>query len=76
MKSIRLLVFVWCFCACNRSDHRDSISGIYPHLAHYNDERECGHGAVVPWGGYLWTLTYGPHLPFGSSDKLYRITPG
>ncbi|MDR1745731.1 MAG: hypothetical protein LBR49_00445 [Tannerella sp.] len=51
------------------------ISGIYPSLAHYNDEGECGHGAVVPWAGSLWTITYGPHLPFGSSDKLYQITP-
>jgi hypothetical protein len=23
----------------------------------------------------LWVITYGPHLPFGSSDKLYEITP-
>lgn len=52
-----------------------SISGIYPHLAHYNEEGECGHGAVVPWAGSLWTITYGPHLPLGSSDKLYQITP-
>ncbi|MEK6481879.1 hypothetical protein WJR50_30330 [Catalinimonas sp. 4WD22] len=51
------------------------ISGIYPHLAYYNDEGECGTGAVVPWAGRLWVVTYGPHLPFGSSDKLYEITP-
>lgn len=50
------------------------ISGIYPHLAYYNDEGECGTGAVVPWAGRLWVVTYGPHLPFGSSDKLYEIT--
>jgi hypothetical protein len=24
------------------------ISGIYPHLAYYNNEGECGTGAVVP----------------------------
>ncbi|MDR2495637.1 MAG: hypothetical protein LBD21_00695 [Tannerellaceae bacterium] len=52
-----------------------SISGIYPHLAYYNNEGECGTGAVVPWAGSLWVVTYGPHLPFGSSDKLYRISP-
>ncbi len=52
-----------------------SISGIYPHLAYYNDEGECGTGAVVPWANRLWVITYGPHLPFGSSDKLYEITP-
>ncbi|MCB0689527.1 MAG: hypothetical protein KDC53_23470 [Saprospiraceae bacterium] len=52
-----------------------SISGIYPHLAHYNQEGECGTGAVVPWADRLWIITYGPHLPFGSSDKLYEISP-
>ena len=52
-----------------------NISGIYPHLAYYNNEDECGTGAVVPWAGSLWLITYGPHLPFGSSDKLYQITP-
>jgi hypothetical protein len=51
------------------------ISGIYPHLAMFNDEGECGTGAVVPWADRLWVITYGPHLPFGSSDKLYEITP-
>jgi hypothetical protein len=50
-----------------------SFSGIYPHLAYYNNEGECGTGAVVPWAGRLWVVTYGPHLPFGSSDKLYEI---
>ncbi|NHE56043.1 hypothetical protein [Cyclobacterium plantarum] len=52
-----------------------SISGIYPHLAYYNEEGECGTGAVVPWAGKLWVVTYGPHFPFGSSDKLYEINP-
>ena len=51
------------------------ISGIYPSLAMFNDEGECGTGAVVPWADRLWVITYGPHLPFGSSDKLYEITP-
>ncbi len=52
------------------------ISGIYPHLAMFNKEGECGTGAVVPWANRLWVITYGPHLPFGSSDRLYEITPG
>ena len=52
-----------------------SFSGIYPSLAYYNNEGECGTGAVVPWADRLWVITYGPHLPFGSSDKLYEITP-
>lgn len=51
------------------------LSGIYPHLAYYNNEGECGTGAVVPWAGRLWVITYGPHLPIGSSDMLYEITP-
>ena len=51
------------------------ISGIYPHLAMFNNEGECGGGAVVPWADRLWVITYGPHCPWGSSDKLYEITP-
>ncbi len=51
-----------------------SISGIYPSLAYFNNEGECGTGAVVPWANRLWVITYGPHMPFGSSDKLYEIT--
>jgi hypothetical protein len=51
------------------------ISGVYPHLRTTNNEGECGTGAVVPWADRLWVISYGPHLPFGSSDKLYEITP-
>jgi len=29
----------------------------------------------VPWAGRLWVVTYAPHKPSGSSDKLYEITP-
>ena len=52
-----------------------SWSGIYPNLAFFNQEGECGTGAVVPWADRLWVITYGPHLPHGSTDKLYEITP-
>jgi hypothetical protein len=52
------------------------VSGIYPHLAMFNDEPECGTGAVVPWAGRLWAVTYAPHAPAGSSDKLYEIGAG
>lgn len=52
-----------------------SVSGIYPHLAMFNEESECGTGAVVPWAGRLWVVTYAPHQPGGSTDKLYEITP-
>ncbi len=51
------------------------VSGIYPSLAYFNNEGECGTGAVVHFADRLWVITYGPHLPFGSSDKLYEITP-
>jgi hypothetical protein len=44
-------------------------SGIYPSLAYFNNEGECGTGAVAPWADRLWVITYGPHLPYGSSDK-------
>ncbi len=49
------------------------LSGIYPHLAHFNDQGECGTGAVVPWADRLWVVTYSPHRPRGSNDKLYEI---
>lgn len=53
-----------------------SVSGIFPHLAMYNYESECGIGAVVEWAGRLWAITYGrPSSAYGSSDKLYEITP-
>ena len=51
------------------------ISGVYPHLTMTNTHDECGVGAVVPWAGKLWVMTYGPHLPNGSTDKLYEIAP-
>ncbi|MBZ4192169.1 hypothetical protein [Niabella beijingensis] len=41
----------------------------------YGDGGECGIGAIVPWAGKLWMVTYSPHKPQGSSDKLYSITP-
>ena len=50
-----------------------SISGVYPHLAYWNQDGECGTGAVVPWADRLWVITYSPHRPQGSSDKLYEI---
>lgn len=49
------------------------VSGVYPHLAMFNTGRECGTGAVVPWAGKLWVVTYSPHSPEGSDDRLYEI---
>jgi len=50
-----------------------SFGGRYPHLAVSNAQGECGIGAVVPWAGKLWFITYGPHLPLGSDDGLYEL---
>ena len=49
------------------------VSGIYPSLSAFSHEGECGIGAVVPWAGRLWWITYPPHLPKGSADKLYSV---
>lgn len=62
------------------------ISGVYPHLTVYSQSRvdglfnradssECGIGAIVPWAGKLWMVTYAPHMPRGSDHKLYSIDP-
>jgi hypothetical protein len=62
------------------------ISGVYPHLTVYSQSRvdglfhradssECGIGAIVPWAGKLWMVTYAPHKPLGSEHKLYSIDP-
>ncbi|MGJ8723427.1 MAG: hypothetical protein ACSHYB_02630 [Roseibacillus sp.] len=50
------------------------LSGIYPHLAMFNSHAECGTGAIVPFGEKLWVMTYAPHWPKGSDDKLYSIS--
>lgn len=73
-----LLLITSCRSADNWTQQNAQMqySGIYPHLAYYNNESECGTGAVVPWADRLWVITYGPHLPYGSSDKLYEITSG
>lgn len=50
------------------------ISGLYPHLAVTNSgNSEVGIGAVVPWAGKLWLMTYPAHQPKGSDDKLYSV---
>lgn len=63
------------------------VSGVYPHLATFNegwtlpgskkktngDGGENGIGAITPWANQLWMVTYSPHLPHGSSDKLYSL---
>jgi hypothetical protein len=81
MKKLKMIsIFMISLILINCSNKKEalnynSFSGIYPHLAYYNNENECGTGAVVPWADRLWVITYAPHKPFGSSDKLYEITP-
>ena len=60
------------------------ISGVYPHLTAYAMSLksgaftqpglgETGIGAVIPWAGKLWMITYAGHKPTGSPHKLYSI---
>ena len=53
--------------------NKPCFSGIYPHLAMWNNEDECGTGALAVWNNKLWAITYGPHCDKYSSDKLYEI---
>ena len=78
MKQLIVIVVFLLIISCqskreNGEIHRQ-VSGIYPHLAMYNSQGECGTGAVVPWANRLWVITYSPHFPQGSDDKLYEIT--
>ncbi|WP_256011694.1 hypothetical protein [Desertivirga xinjiangensis] len=80
MNKLTLFGFVVLLYSCSSSrmnniNQMPQYSGIYPHLAYYNNEGECGTGAVVPWAGSLWVVSYAPHSYLGSSDKLYQITP-
>jgi len=58
------------------------ISGIYPHLSPFNQPEpgkkdathgEAGIGAIAPWAGRLWYLSYPQHKVTGSNDKLYEV---
>lgn len=82
--SILILAFLFPTLLCSQKKKAPLfISGVYPHLAVYNpgdseidcptDGQESGIGAVVPWAGKLWMITYSPHCPNGSSDKLWTI---
>lgn len=75
MNRCLLSVGLWTALCPLLAEEKPSLSGIYPHLAMFNRENECGTGAVVPWADRLWVITYAPHQPRGSSDKLYEITP-
>lgn len=78
IRNLLYCLMVFLLLNCTQASEKEGplqVSGIYPHLAYYNEEGECGTGAVVPWADRLWVVTYGPHFPLGSSDKLYEITP-
>ncbi|WP_211238189.1 hypothetical protein [Saccharicrinis fermentans] len=78
-KSLFLLVLVAILISC-QSKHSEmesprQVSGIYPHLAMYNSQGECGTGAIVSWADRLWVITYAPHYPVRTDDMLFEITP-
>jgi len=76
-RALRLSLACAIMCSVAASGHAASLrhewSGVYPHLAYFNSQDECGTGAVVPWAQRLWVVTYSPHMPNGSDDKLYEI---
>lgn len=58
------------------------VSGIYPHLTVFNSDpkrdrpaMENGLGAVVPWAGKLWSMTYTSHDLGKGNDKLFTVSP-
>ena len=58
------------------------VSGIYPHLTVFNSDpkrdrpaMESGLGAVVPWAGKLWSMTYTSHDLGKGNDKLFTVSP-
>ena len=88
MKNLIIVLVFAIFFNCSPHQEKQTnqkplqISGVYPHLAvfnegdgfHCNNEGgESGIGAIVPWQGKLWMITYSQHCPYGSSDKLYSI---
>ena len=72
---IKSFALVASLASVSQADEPKNIAGVYPSLTMYNNEGECGPGAVVPWGDNLWIITYSPHWPMGSTSKLYQITP-
>lgn len=75
VRCLTIFVFLSAINLCLAQEDPIDVSGVYPHLAVYNGQGECGVGAVVPWNGDLWVITYSPHYPDGSDDKLYQIDP-
>ncbi len=57
---------------------RPVVGGIHPHLACVSTESsEDGIGAVVPWAGSLWYVTYPAHRHTGTPEGgLYQVDKG
>lgn len=55
------------------------VSGVFPQLgmvADHSPRTEAGTGALVPWAGRLWVVTYVAHTSAtGSGTGLFEITP-
>ncbi|HVW58966.1 MAG TPA: hypothetical protein VHC48_02985, partial [Puia sp.] len=80
-KVLFLLLFIVSGAQTQAQQHLQ-VSGVYPHLATFYEggPNKCsvggkpggggedGIGAVVPWAGRLWLITYSPHCPNGSAD--------
>ncbi len=60
--------------ACSKHmEQWPQFSGVYPHLAAVSQSyTEAGIGAVVPWAGRLWYLSYVAHIQ-GKGVGLYEI---
>jgi len=73
-KILGILALLYSTLTCFAQGNPINVSGVYPHLTMHNSSGECGTGALVPWAGRLWAITYAPHAPKGSDDKLYEIS--
>ena len=51
-----IMLYLSAMNAMAKPDTPQNVSGVYPHLTMYNNEGECGTGAVVPWAGRLWAI--------------------
>ena len=81
MKKIRLIqygvmvVAVCAACSSFAAERFVSYGGIYPHLAMFNGEGECGTGAVVPWAGDLWVVVGGDVRPARADGVFGQALP-
>ena len=56
---------------------KTQVSGVFPHLAmtaYHSPRSEAGTGAMMPWAGRLWVITYVAHKTrSGRGTGLYEI---